>query len=806
MMEMKSRVVSTFVVLLILISIFAAVNIVTTVEGSEDTFTYTYEDFDDRNRVHLYPDYYPKAVIYGYMKKTTIVVPTGANKLDLTIYICNNGWGEGLAVDVDMWTSSSSAEIIVDGETREEKIDKLSESDAHIHHHSYYKYESGERLTYTFDVSGKDAVSLTIKMNDGARLDFEKVFGQWRYPPTPPPDTSPPSISVNEVPSSVAEDSITISGTASDSSGIQSVTVNGVYAGTTSWSKTISLSEGTNTITIVAKDKVGNTKTVTRTVRYIPPDTTPPSVSVSEIPSSVAEDSITISGTASDSSGIQSVTVNEEYAGTTFWSKTISLSEGTNTIKIVAEDKAGNTKTVTRTVRYTKPAPPPTFSPTPTLTSTPPSSPIPTQAPTLAPIVTTPTPSPTPITIVTPTPEDTAVAVPPIVPTPSPTPASPTSSNDFLKWLKEWINIICLIIIVIFGPGVVIAIIKMLKKRKTKKTPPHEPESKPTKKEATPQKSEISIKRTIWDPTNNKPITTSESDKEFPTIRETIKQLEKGDRFKHYWFVLCIANHTSKGISRFSVNFEAKETLKILSVYVEGKEVIKEGEISDRIRRLEGSEFGFDKYSTKSISESIPPKESKRIYFKLSSDGCGIDYEIINGRVELPDFDLVSDKAPEIAPKSFHYSCEVPPEDKDKEDLEAIKEWLEKTEKDKAARTDPDIRGLIIRRKGKLLSKLNEYAEKQNVKDTLIYARLVIQYFENEPLSNVGCEALQELKTEITGRLEDNFKRDTSMLDSTMKRISIICTTIDETWEIDMLEGKGKNNRGGGKIRRGNLG
>jgi hypothetical protein len=227
-------------------------------------------------------------------------------------------------------------------------------------------------------------------------------------------------------------------------------------------------------------------------------------------------------------------------------------------------------------------------------------------------------------------------------------------------------------------------------------------------------------------------------------------------------------------------------------VYVEGREV------SNRIRQPErGSAYGFDKYSTKPISESIPPKESRRVYFKLSSDGCGIDYEIINGRVELPDLDLISDKALEIAQKSFHYSCEIPPEDESKEDLEEIEKWLEKTEKDKAARTNPDLRGLIIRQKGNFLSKLRENAEIRNVTDTLTYARLVNQHFKNEPLSDVGREALQELKTEIIERLEDDFKKDTSMLDSTMKRILSICTTIDETWDIYLLEGKGKNERGG---------
>ncbi|MFQ6062183.1 MAG: PKD domain-containing protein, partial [Methanosarcinales archaeon] len=61
---------------------------------------------------------------------------------------------------------------------------------------------------------------------------------------------------------------ITVSGTASDPSCVQSVTVNGVYAGTTTWSRTITLTPGTNIITIVATDNVGNQQTATITVIY----------------------------------------------------------------------------------------------------------------------------------------------------------------------------------------------------------------------------------------------------------------------------------------------------------------------------------------------------------------------------------------------------------------------------------------------------------------------------------------------------------------------------------------------------------
>jgi hypothetical protein len=64
---------------------------------------------------------------------------------------------------------------------------------------------------------------------------------------------------------------ITVTGTASDASDIASVTVNGLPAtGTTSWNAEITLTEGENTITVVATDTSGNTATETVTVHYEP--------------------------------------------------------------------------------------------------------------------------------------------------------------------------------------------------------------------------------------------------------------------------------------------------------------------------------------------------------------------------------------------------------------------------------------------------------------------------------------------------------------------------------------------------------
>nr|QNO50101.1 hypothetical protein GDOAKEED_00005 [Methanosarcinales archaeon ANME-2c ERB4] len=84
-------------------------------------------------------------------------------------------------------------------------------------------------------------------------------------------------------------------------------------------------------------------------------DTTPPTLAInSPAPNTTTHmPTITIAGTASDPSGIASVTVNGEPAdGTLDWSANVTLSEGENTIIVIATDGAGLTATTTVTVHY----------------------------------------------------------------------------------------------------------------------------------------------------------------------------------------------------------------------------------------------------------------------------------------------------------------------------------------------------------------------------------------------------------------------------------------------------------------------
>ena len=88
-------------------------------------------------------------------------------------------------------------------------------------------------------------------------------------------DTTPPALTITSPAPNTTTHSptITIAGTASDASGIASVTANGALADGadwSTWSAEVTLSEGENTITVVATDGAGLNTTAAVTVRYEP--------------------------------------------------------------------------------------------------------------------------------------------------------------------------------------------------------------------------------------------------------------------------------------------------------------------------------------------------------------------------------------------------------------------------------------------------------------------------------------------------------------------------------------------------------
>lgn len=168
-------------------------------------------------------------------------------------------------------------------------------------------------------------------------------------------DTVPPEIILTAPTAEqmVGTATFTVTGTVSDAH-LFGVTVNGTAATVTdgAFSLEITLTEGANAITATASDAAGNTATATGSVLL---DTISPTLTVIAPAGNIItnQPTITVSGTASDSgSGVESVTVDGEQAaeGGGPYSKTLILTEGTNTITVTATDKVGHTTTITRSI------------------------------------------------------------------------------------------------------------------------------------------------------------------------------------------------------------------------------------------------------------------------------------------------------------------------------------------------------------------------------------------------------------------------------------------------------------------------
>ena len=239
----------------------------------------------------------------------------------------------------------------------------------YIHNVSMWHLVNGEVVDqYTSSVNGNGMFYKTITLRRGTNNfiirgwdeDYNPVFVRF----TQSYDASVPVITItNSINDWVGTSTVAITGTVTDAeSGVASLTVNGtaVTVGADgSFSKNVTLQNGSNTINVVATNGAGDkaAKTFTKSL-----DTARPSVSITSASGYVSQ-SYTLSGMMADTgSGVASVTVNGvsvpvSTRSSTYnpvfnyqFSKTYTLSEGTTTFTIVVTDKAGNSTTVTRSV------------------------------------------------------------------------------------------------------------------------------------------------------------------------------------------------------------------------------------------------------------------------------------------------------------------------------------------------------------------------------------------------------------------------------------------------------------------------
>lgn len=164
-------------------------------------------------------------------------------------------------------------------------------------------------------------------------------------------DTTPPTVSITQPTEGLLTKaaSVNVSGTFSDESAT-TVTVNGVAAAVSgnTFTASVPLAEGANTLRAVATDSAGNSAAATRGVTR---DSTPPAVSITQPAAgfTTSAAAVTVTGTYSDQSAT-AVVVNGVPAtlqGGAF-SASVPVAEGPNTLTVVATDAAGNQAQATR--------------------------------------------------------------------------------------------------------------------------------------------------------------------------------------------------------------------------------------------------------------------------------------------------------------------------------------------------------------------------------------------------------------------------------------------------------------------------
>lgn len=237
-----------------------------------------------------------------------------------------------------------------------------------IHSGSPFNLAAGQ--TGTVNVSfipvGADTASNTVVFSSNGGASTNIVSGVGLIP-----DTTPPTLVIVNPTGyqTFTNAGITVAGTATDASGIQGVTINGIAADSlvgANWSRSFTLSLGTNTILVVATDNSANANAATQTVQaiLIPAasgiDTTAPILHITSPTNGevIADSHVDVLGDATDDNSVSSVIVtnhrggivNANLVGTNWTASSVMLRLGTNRLFAVATDGSTNKSSANVTI------------------------------------------------------------------------------------------------------------------------------------------------------------------------------------------------------------------------------------------------------------------------------------------------------------------------------------------------------------------------------------------------------------------------------------------------------------------------
>ena len=154
--------------------------------------------------------------------------------------------------------------------------------------------------------------------------------------------------------------------------------------------------------------------------------------------------------------------------------------------------------------------------------------------------------------------------------------------------------------------------------------------------------SSLTIERTIYDPLTRD--FTISSSRPLVNVRDWINRHNPSS----YWLVICVHNHSNHPIDEWGIELESSSTLQILETVIEGSGGQVRLQVSNPKPWLQLSTFGVP--HNRGIV--IPRGGSRRIYFRLGSESCGVSHSI-KGRF------IASDAEVEIREKQFQHSCDV---------------------------------------------------------------------------------------------------------------------------------------------------
>jgi chitodextrinase len=249
-------------------------------------------------------------------------------------------------------------------------------------------------LDTTTLTNGTHTLGLTVTLTDGTVewQSYQVGTVTVNNPVNPPPDTTAPTVSITApaANASVSGSNVALTATAADNVAVSGVQfkLDGNNLGpedTTSpyaytWDTT-TLGNGTYTLTAVARDAAGNTKTSTsvpvtvNNVTVPPPDTTAPTTPANLTNSGKTTTSISLAWNASTDTGGSGLAGYKVYKNGTFLASTTQLTytdtgltaASSYSYKLASYDNAGNTSAQTSALSVTTDSnPTPTPTPTPT--------------------------------------------------------------------------------------------------------------------------------------------------------------------------------------------------------------------------------------------------------------------------------------------------------------------------------------------------------------------------------------------------------------------------------------------------------